>query len=69
MILTILLHPRYTKIQESADAKGVLPPDSWTPQLVEPWLGKHAAAINNGHTLTPYGDLFEQGFDRFACCA
>lgn len=56
---------RYEQIEESTDAKGVAPPEAWTPQQVEAWLVQLAASINSGKTPSPSTDLFEQGFDRY----
>lgn len=58
---------RYDTVQQSEDANGITPLDSWTVENIEKWLYQHAEAIitGNSQSLTPSVDLFDIGFDRF----
>lgn len=44
----------------------ILSPSSWSAEQLEGWLLQHAAEINPGRELRLDGDLFDQGFDRYA---
>lgn len=53
-------------MNDSTLSHGIAPPSDWALEEVQPWLLAHATFINGGNAPTPEGDLFEQGFDRYA---
>lgn len=57
---------RYASMEASAKAGIDVPlPASWSQIEVENWLMVHATAVNK--PIEVDRDVFEQGFDRFAC--
>lgn len=58
---------RYREVEQSADTQSVAPPKEWNVEAVEAWLGKLAASINGDKPISPSLDVFDQGFDRYAC--
>ncbi|KAH8088908.1 putative aminoadipate reductase [Cristinia sonorae] len=56
----------YESVQASKTDNGIVPPDTWNLESIQPWLSEHAAAINNGVAPSPSVDLFEQGFDSLS---
>ncbi|KAH9946535.1 hypothetical protein B0H21DRAFT_822721 [Amylocystis lapponica] len=56
----------YKTVEDSTDAKGILPPPSWTEAAVEAWLAEHAASIIDKKISIPTVDLFEHGFDSLS---
>ncbi|THG96088.1 hypothetical protein EW026_g5678 [Hermanssonia centrifuga] len=56
----------YKTIEDSADSKGISPPESWSVGDIEAWLHKHAASLNEDRELDSSADLFEAGFDSLS---
>lgn len=60
---------RYQTVDDSTDARGIAPPESWDSSTVEAWLSRHSSALHDGGLVEPTVDLFDQGFDRYALYA
>ena len=56
--------PRYQTVADSADTKGIAPPQNWTVPDVEAWLLAHTASLKSNEQISPIKSVFEQGFDR-----
>ncbi|KAI0081390.1 acetyl-CoA synthetase-like protein [Panus rudis PR-1116 ss-1] len=56
----------YDAIADSADAKGIAPPQHWTVEEVLQWLSRHVTTINDGQEVKQDLDMFEQGLDSLS---
>ncbi|GJE88919.1 acetyl-CoA synthetase-like protein [Phanerochaete sordida] len=53
----------YNTVADSADTRGIAPPATWEAGDIKLWLASHVALVNNGKTISPSRDMFDQGFD------
>ncbi|EIW76878.1 acetyl-CoA synthetase-like protein [Coniophora puteana RWD-64-598 SS2] len=57
----------YETILASTSAGTDVPlPESWTPEVVEPWIQTHITHVNNEKEANPDVDFFAQGFDSLS---
>ena len=55
---------RYRTLEDSSDARGISPPESWKPDALQPWILEHVASLNNEKAPPLDADIFAAGFDR-----
>ncbi|KAI0698168.1 hypothetical protein BC835DRAFT_1413297 [Cytidiella melzeri] len=55
----------YETVENSTNMKDTKPPSSWDIPDLQSWLLEVSSSINDGQSVHPTLDLFQQGFDRY----